>query len=123
MAQEGFKRDFGWALYLGCDRRGQTTVDRNEPKLLQQRQHANGRVAEVYLQHDGRFYARETLTRGEIGRSLLFRDNVATLKLARTLADATAHPNCDGNCPPWTDHPSATDDPRCRAALQARRGK
>jgi hypothetical protein len=92
-------------------------AESKEPKRLQHRKHHNGRVAEVYLQHDGRFYARESAATSEVARSIGFRDNVETLKLARRLADQRAHPNCDGSCPPWCDDPAAIDDPKCRAAL------
>ena len=89
----------------------------HEPKRLQWRQHANGRIAEVYLQHDGRFYAREALSHIDVERTARFRDNIDTFKLAQRLADQAAHPGCNGNCAAWQNDPDALNDPRCAAHL------
>jgi len=103
--------------YVVVRKAGHLMAEWKEPKRLQYRTHNNGRVAEVYLQHDGRFYAREALATSDVARSIGFRDNVDTLKLARRLADQRAHPNCDGSCPPWCDDSEAISDPDCRTVL------
>jgi hypothetical protein len=82
-------------------------------KLLQVREHANGRRAEVYLQADGRLYAREWPLEQEESRRIWFSDDLPTLQIARALADVNAHRGCNGKgCGKWQNHSDLEFDPR-----------
>jgi len=70
-------------------------------KLLQQRKHRNGRIAEVRLQDDGRLYFAWAAFPPGISQGAA---DIETLAQARDIADSYAHPDCDGSCPGWQDH-------------------
>jgi hypothetical protein len=62
-----------------------------QSKPLQVRRHANGRLAEISLQADGRFCTHELLS-DRLGVRGPVVSDIDSLRRARTIADQVAHP-------------------------------
>jgi hypothetical protein len=70
-------------------------------KSIMARHHANGSVAQVFLQPNGLYKAQE-LPQSLRGGS--FSTDIEDLERAKEQADALTHPGCSGKgCGPWKD--------------------
>jgi hypothetical protein len=67
-----------------------------DTKPLQMRPHVNGRMGEVRLQRDGKFYVREVSPAFSDGSTAEFAAGVSTLAGARRIADSLVHTGCTG---------------------------